>query len=657
MAGLFDWLFASNPDTDNPVITQQQQQVPPELQRLFASAEGAAGQPYQPYPTDVPRIASLTPDQLAAHEQVRSSQGNYQGALGGAQAGLGNILGQAQAPITSRSITDDSRLSQYMSPYMQNVIDIAKREARRDADIRRAQIGGQFATAGAFGGSRQGILESELDRNLGQNLSDIQVRGSQDAYTQALNQFNTEEQSRLAGAQVGTGRLNVGLGAGQAMGQLGELIQRLGLTGSSALENIGQTQQQQGQRSLDLLKGDFERQRDYPQSQLTWLSNIFRGLPQNQTTTTTAPSQPQSVASQIGGLGLAGLGIWNNIGKAHGGLIGKRFAQGGPVRKFADGGLSTLLQRVMQPVEGMYPKDSKPSFFEQLDNPMMAMAARLLQAPRGQSLAQNIGGGLESALGKVQEQKKFVQARQQQEMQNALVKAETEKSQAQTATERDTLAAKIDNLVSSGKLNKANAEVLRLQALHEPDKAKALLDKTYAEMKNATRALDLESTKITNDKELKEHENKIRETVARGDATEDEGRLLAYKAQANLFDKQADALVDKPDYEANKAVVALYREHLKQAAKLEGDAFKTKIQTARLSIVQEYPDTALGKSLLDTMTRENDAGYKAKVQRIHEKYSKKPDTRSQGLKAIELKNLRRDYNIRRLSLGLEPVEE
>lgn len=657
MAGLFDWLFASNPDTDNPVITQQQQQVPPELQRLFASAEGAAGQPYQPYPTDVPRIASLTPDQLAAHEQVRSSQGNYQGALGGAQAGLGNILGQAQAPITSRSITDDSRLSQYMSPYMQNVIDIAKREARRDADIRRAQIGGQFATAGAFGGSRQGILESELDRNLGQNLSDIQVRGSQDAYTQALNQFNTEEQSRLAGAQVGTGRLNVGLGAGQAMGQLGELIQRLGLTGSSALENIGQTQQQQGQRSLDLLKGDFERQRDYPQSQLTWLSNIFRGLPQNQTTTTTAPSQPQSVASQIGGLGLAGLGIWNNIGKAHGGLIGKRFAQGGPVRKFADGGLSTLLQRVMQPVEGMYPKDSKPSFFEQLDNPMMAMAARLLQAPRGQSLAQNIGGGLESALGKVQEQKKFVQARQQQEMQNALVKAETEKSQAQTATERDTLAAKIDNLVSSGKLNKANAEVLRLQALHEPDKAKALLDKTYAEMKNATRALDLESTKITNDKELKEHENKIRETVARGDATEDEGRLLAYKAQANLFDKQADALVDKPDYEANKAVVALYREHLKQAAKFEGDAFKTKIQTARLSVVQEYPDTALGKSLLDTMTRENDAGYKAKVQRIHEKYSKKPDTRSQGLKAIELKNLRRDYNIRRLSLGLEPVEE
>jgi len=89
-----------------------------------------------------------------------------------------------------------------MSPYIQNVVDIQTREAQRQADIAKTQRGAQAAGAGAFGGSRQAIMEAEAARNLAQQKGDITAKGQQDAYQQAMQQFNAEQGYGLTAQQT-----------------------------------------------------------------------------------------------------------------------------------------------------------------------------------------------------------------------------------------------------------------------------------------------------------------------------------------------------------------------------------------------------------------------------------------------------------------------
>ena len=130
----------------------------------------------------------------------------------------------------TRSFTQPGTVDAYMSPYQQAVTDIEKREATRASDITGQQQQAQAVQQGAFGGSRSAIVEAERQRNLGQQLGDIQARGGQAAYQQASQQFNAEQQARLqaqlanqqAGLTVGSQNLNAllgiqQLGAGQSL--------------------------------------------------------------------------------------------------------------------------------------------------------------------------------------------------------------------------------------------------------------------------------------------------------------------------------------------------------------------------------------------------------------------------------------------------------
>jgi len=110
--------------------------------------------------------------------------------------------------------TDPSQMAAYMSPYMQNVVDIEKREAQRQADIAATGRGAQAARAGAFGGSRQAIMEAEAGRNLQQQMADIQARGGQQA-------FQAAQQAQQFGSELGLRGLGQGLQAQQAASQLG----------------------------------------------------------------------------------------------------------------------------------------------------------------------------------------------------------------------------------------------------------------------------------------------------------------------------------------------------------------------------------------------------------------------------------------------------
>lgn len=204
--------------------------------------------PYEAYGAD--RIQGFTPMQEQARKDAASMDAGPQGFSQG--------------------------ISAYMSPYQQNVTDIQKREAGRQSDIMGQQQQAQAAQSGAFGGSRDAIMRAERERNLGQQMGDIQARGDQANYEQAANQFR---QGITQGMDVN--RLQSAYGA---------------------------QQQALGQQGLTQAYQDFQNQKNYPQQQLSNMASMMRGLPigssgtQYQTGTPGSPSFGQMVGSGITGL-------------------------------------------------------------------------------------------------------------------------------------------------------------------------------------------------------------------------------------------------------------------------------------------------------------------------------------------------------------------
>lgn len=234
-----------------------------------------------------------------------------------------------------------------MSPYMQNVVEIQQRKAIEDAQKSQVAQNLMAARQGTYGGARQLLAGTERERALGQQLGDIQAKGLQSAYEQAQQQFERDRaaqqqtaiqnlQAALGVQQLGAGqsleaqRANqaaalqaaqqrqqaaLGLGTlGQQMGQLGVAqqaadIDRLKTLGAYGDLERGIQQQQLETRYADLLRGI-----QFPQTQLESLSGFIRGIPTTDVTqTTTTP--PPSFASQLAGLGLSGLSLYNLLGK------------------------------------------------------------------------------------------------------------------------------------------------------------------------------------------------------------------------------------------------------------------------------------------------------------------------------------------------------
>ena len=307
-------------------VTQQTSNIPeyfqPYLERLFERGEAVTTEPFQRY--EGQRLAATTPQQQAAYQGVEQMVGGYKPYIATAD------LLTAQAAQQS---TDPAAISARMSPYQQAVVDIQKREALRDANKLQQQIGASAVGAGAFGGSRQALAETELARQTGQRLADIQAVGSQQAFQQAMNQLSADRAASLA--------------AGQQFAGLGAQQQQLGLAGLGALETVGGTQQAQQQKALDIAYEDFARETTYPQQQLQEMSSVLRGfnLPVSTYTTSQAQQAPPTFGQQAAGLGLGALGIYG-AGKGVG-----LFAKGGDVPD--NPGIKKLASKAPQVVEKM----------------------------------------------------------------------------------------------------------------------------------------------------------------------------------------------------------------------------------------------------------------------------------------------------------------
>ena len=195
-----------------------------------------------------------------------------QAAQTGYQPQLQTYQMAAQPQVTTQSFAQPGAAESYMSPYMQSVVSRQQQAAQREADIASQAQKAQFAQAGAFGGGRQGVAQARAAEALARQKGDIQAQGLQSAYQQAQQQFNQEQQARLAAQQA---NLQAGLTTGQQnlAAQLG--VQQLGTqTGlQTALANL-QAQQQANLANQGLLgqyglqQGQFGQQAAMQNAQL-----------------------------------------------------------------------------------------------------------------------------------------------------------------------------------------------------------------------------------------------------------------------------------------------------------------------------------------------------------------------------------------------------
>ena len=294
--------------------------------------------PYQTYSGD--RTAGFSPMQQQAQQGAANMQTS--GATGfGTQlagaAGLGALGANYDPTQFQAGQFGQQQADQYMSPYMQNVVGVQQQEAQRQADIAGTQRNAQATGAGAFGGSRQAIMDAEAARNLATQKGSIQATGLQNAYSQAQQQYNADqarqmqaqqasEQSKQYGAGYGMQGLSTALqGAGQ-LGALGSQGFQQGMDINKLQSAYGGQQQALQQTGLDTAYQNFQNQQNYPYKQLGFMSDMIRGLPLGQQSTAQMYAAPTSVAQTAATLGMAGYGL------------SKFMADGGAVQSYAGGG-------------------------------------------------------------------------------------------------------------------------------------------------------------------------------------------------------------------------------------------------------------------------------------------------------------------------------
>lgn len=275
--------------------------VEPYVTRLLGQAEAFADpskNPYQFYQGQ--RFADINPLQRQAMEGATN-------LLPSEQIGQGSdIARRASEGAMNGGIFDLAAANQYMSPYIQNVLNVQKQNAMRDYQRQLPGLEAQGAKFGAIGGSRAALAKSEAMRNLQNSLQGIDATGLQNAWQQAQAQFNADQTRRMQGystAMQGASTLN-------NLGQ-NEFAQRLDTVNAQRQAGSDLYGLDQQQRDFDFQQ--FNEAQNYPYKQMGWLSDIYRGLPATDTTRSLYGAQPNSATTAVGLTGAA-------LGWARGGL-------------------------------------------------------------------------------------------------------------------------------------------------------------------------------------------------------------------------------------------------------------------------------------------------------------------------------------------------
>jgi len=167
-----------------------------------------------------------------------------------------------------KSWIDKGTSEAYMSPYMQNVVDIQKREANRDYQQQLNQLNAQSVQAGAFGGSRQAIQQAEAARNQAIRLGDIEAKGLQEAYASGMGQFTNEQ-----GQQLQAGQANLSASQQTSLANQSAMLQAMmtnqGMDYNTALQNLQAKLGVQNTASSQDLQAALANQQTQQQTQST----------------------------------------------------------------------------------------------------------------------------------------------------------------------------------------------------------------------------------------------------------------------------------------------------------------------------------------------------------------------------------------------------
>jgi len=284
---------------------------------MLGKAQALSNMPYEPYAGALtPEASTLQQQGFAGIAGLTTPQGI--GAAEQRTAQLGQQLGAAQYAPTQFGFEGftPAAAQQYMNPYLQSALDPQIAEARRQSEIQRVQQAGRMTQAGAFGGSRQAIMESEGARNLQQNLANITGQGYNQAYQQAAAQFQADQQrkaeaargtesSRQFGATYGLQGMQNALQAAQQQGSLAQAGQAAGLKNIEAQLGAGATQREIEAQGLTADYNRFKEERDYPYKMAQYQQSFLSGLPITATSYTADTSPLQNLVGQ--GMGLMGI--------------------------------------------------------------------------------------------------------------------------------------------------------------------------------------------------------------------------------------------------------------------------------------------------------------------------------------------------------------
>jgi hypothetical protein len=236
-----------------------------QAKELFQAGKSLAATPFVPYTG--PRVAGFNPDQLRQFQATRGlfETGMQYDPLTGIQE-----LAQREAPqIGQVGSLLGADIGAYQSPYTQQVIDQSMADIQRQADIARGQAQSRAIGAGAFGGSRSALLETESQRpyieQQARTAAGLRQAGFEQAQRAAESDIARQQQMamfapelELRARQQQAGLLG-GVGAEQ-MSRLGQLGQ------------IGRQQQQLQQMGLQIPYQEFERALAYGPQQLSLLA-------------------------------------------------------------------------------------------------------------------------------------------------------------------------------------------------------------------------------------------------------------------------------------------------------------------------------------------------------------------------------------------------
>jgi len=303
------------------------------------------------------RLAGFTEDQLNVQSGLRGMipRSEFEESItdtetltglgtGAATTGLTAAGAYTPSALGSLGMTtpgefDSAAAAKYMSPYQTNVTEMLQAEARREADIAKAQRGMGAINRGTFDGGRQALMEGQADRDLQTQLAKIGYQGKELAFKNAQEQFQRDraagmsveeanlkaEMDRRArtqqGEQFGVGLqkdlgiegLRYGLaGAGQ-QSDLGLAEQKSQLELLQAQAASGAEQQALQQEIDNIAYQQFMEEQDAAKRNLEFQSNILRGTAGALGSTNVQYAPAPSLASQITGMGVSGLGLYNAL--------------------------------------------------------------------------------------------------------------------------------------------------------------------------------------------------------------------------------------------------------------------------------------------------------------------------------------------------------